>query len=122
MVVTRVWAEINGVVVEMVRGEGDAWSIEAPTSEDGFITCAFWAEDDAGNIAYKTATLWLFDGRLTCIHWVDDPMQVALICSDMAVVMKESLFASEFIDDGFSARALSCPLSVEFVPVRCTHD
>lgn len=122
MVVARVWAEINGAVVEMVHGEGGEWSITVPPTEDGFITCAFWAEDDAGNVAYRTATLWLFDGRLTCIHWVDDPMEVTFIYSPTTVVMEEGLLSSKFIDDGFSARALSCPYSVEFVPVRCNHD
>lgn len=84
MAVVDVWAEINGQHAKLNRTSGDIWSVTAPSDcPDGSYTCAFWAVDEAGNIGYKTAILWIFDGRLTCIKWIEDKYRVKWVKSNL---------------------------------------
>lgn len=84
MAVVDVWAEINGQRTKLNRTSGDIWSVTAPSDcPDGSYTCAFWAVDEAGNIGYKTAILWIFDGRLTCIKWIEDKYRVKWVKSNL---------------------------------------
>lgn len=105
MTVVDVWADINGQRTQLVRANGDIWSATAPSDcPDGSYICAFWAIDDAGNIAYKTAILWIFDGRLTCIRFIEDKYTV------------------KFINYDFTARVLPNTYSCHYVKQRCQND
>ncbi|MBR4844922.1 MAG: Ig-like domain-containing protein [Bacteroidaceae bacterium] len=83
MAVVEVLAEINGSRCMLENTSGNIWSIVAPSyCPNGNYVCAFWAKDEAGNIAYKTAILWIVDGRLTCIKWIEDKYQLKFKLSD----------------------------------------
>lgn len=107
MVVLSVTAKINGHMFSCTNTEGDIWSVRAPSDcPDGSYTCEFWATDDSGNVSYKTAILWIFDGRLTCIKWLEDKFNIKYLSRDFSVNLIEVGFSTSFRDTVYSALML----------------
>ena len=92
MTVGSVMANINGYISYCTHVGGDTWNITAPPNfPDGSYVCEFWATDDAGNIAYTTAILWMHDGRLTCIEFIDDKYKSKFI---------DNLYSCHYVKQG----------------------
>lgn len=74
MAVKSVWGHVNnGVDVSFESIGNDQWKVSVPNeTSTGYYIAEIWAEDDAGNIAYMIAKLWLIDGSVTCIEWIMD--------------------------------------------------
>ena len=81
MTVVRVWGGVDGTDVICTRIEGtDVWqTLVPPDFSDGMYICEFFAEDIAGNISMRTATLWITAGGITCIEWQSDLYRVKLL-------------------------------------------
>ena len=94
MTVVSVMANINGNTSYCTYVGGDIWNIVVPPNLiDGSYVCEFWATDDAGNIAYTTAILWMHDGRLTCIEFIDDKY---------SSILREELYVAYALPDTYS--------------------
>lgn len=123
MAVVDVWAEINGHQTKLTHGNGDNWGVVAPSDcPDGSYTCAFWAIDEAGNIAYKTAILWIFDGRLTCIRWIEDKYNVKFINYDFTAILKNILYFTKIKESLYSTHVLPNTYSCHYIKQRCPYD
>lgn len=123
MTVVDVWAEINGHPTKLTNTNGNIWSVTAPSDcPDGSYTCAFWAIDTAGNIGYKTAILWVFDGRLTCIRWVEDKISVKYLVHDFVSSIKDFDYLSMIKESLYSAHTLPNMYSCHYIKQRCPND
>lgn len=104
MAVVDVWAEVNGQTCKASCSGGDVWSLIAPSDcPDGCYTCGFWAKDGAGNIAYTTAMLWVFDGKFTCIKWVEDKYRIKLLNQEYIATIKEDMYRCHYVRRGCKA-------------------
>lgn len=50
----------------------DHWECYPGEPENGIYVTEVWAKDDAGNISYKLARLYIYDGRCVKIEWIPD--------------------------------------------------
>lgn len=86
MALAEVWAEVNSTLHRMTQTSDGVWSVEGlDLSWDGGYVCAFWATDEAGNTSYRTAMLWVFDGKPVCLRFIEDPFIVSEVPSDYCV-------------------------------------
>lgn len=107
MTVIRVTGDINSQMFNFTHGSGDVWIIDAPMAyPDGSYVCEVWAEDDAGNIGYATAILWIYDGKCTKIEWMNNPYNIKWINDG---------FAMKVIDSGMVVRLISSELTVKYI-------
>lgn len=103
MAVVDVWAEANGQPCTLYRVNGDLWTFNAPSDcTDGVYSCSFWALDDAGNIGFKTATLWIYDGKLTDIEWIRDDLCLKYLNYRYGTLYKEPLYSMRAIPYNYS--------------------
>lgn len=65
--ITRVWGLINGQQALQTYQKGDRWYFELP-SQSGMFVCEFWAENDYGSVGYRSAIIYIQDGRVKCIR------------------------------------------------------
>lgn len=81
MTVVRVWGVVDSTDVICTQIEGtDVWQTTVPPDfSDGVYLCEFFAEDTAGNISMRTASLWITSGGVTHIEWQSDPYRVKLL-------------------------------------------
>lgn len=71
MTVVKVWGLIAGGSEEPLAQQGDEWYFPIPPGlTRRYVICEFWAEDEAGNIGYRSAILELQDGGVKCIRWI----------------------------------------------------
>lgn len=124
MTVVSVMSNINGYMSYCTHVGGDTWNITAPPNfPDGSYVCEFWATDDAGNIAYTTAILWIHDGRLTCIEFIDDKYKSKFIDNYFTSRVKEVIYSSILREELYVAYALPDTYSCHYVKRGCpNHD
>lgn len=118
MTVVRVTGRINCVMCEFAHSSGDIWAIEAPESySDGSYICEIWAYDDAGNIGYRTAILWMYDGKCVKIEWLDNPYKIVylnggysinVVDTEFTLRLVESGIATKYIDSGYICHYMRC--------------
>ena len=65
--IVRVWGLINGQQALQTYQKGDRWYFELP-SQSGMFVCEFWAENDYGSVGYRSAIIYIQDGRVKCIR------------------------------------------------------
>ena len=125
MAVVRVWAMINSQFCVLSDNGHGKWSLNGSIeSPDGSYVCELFAEDEAGNIGYKTAILWLYDGKLTCIEWIEDKYHVRYINNETPTVAvydeysvtyldTENLYLMEMLPYKYSCRYIrrGCPIN-----------
>ena len=73
MTVINVWGKIDSVEVIFTPSPScpDWWNVSVPYDSDGEYICEIWAEDDAGEISYRTAILYITEGCLTTLKYID---------------------------------------------------
>lgn len=70
--IIRVWGKVDGAdVIFNPTPCPDWWDITVPYDEDGMYIAEIWAEDDGHYITYRTAILYITDGRLTKLKFCD---------------------------------------------------
>ena len=120
MALSEVWAEINSNLYRMTQTSDGVWSVEGLNlSIDGGYVCAFWATDDAGNTSYRTAVLWVVDGRMVCLRFIDNPFTVVEIKSDTSVVNVSSDFSVLHIGSSISTILRKSAYTVRYKGVCC---
>lgn len=70
MSVVEVWGRIQGSDATLTSQEGNIWNFRVPSWATNPVIAEFWAEDDAGNIGYRSAVLTIDQGTVKCIHWM----------------------------------------------------
>lgn len=74
-----------------VQNQVGQWeAIVPPDMTDGMYVVELWAADDAGNIAYYTSFLYLFDGRMTMLQLNDDFFKVIISNDVYSLSIKET--------------------------------
>ena len=121
MAVSEVWAEINSIMYRMSQTSDGVWSVEGlDIPDDGSYVCAFWATDDVGNTSYRTATLWVFDGKMVCLRFIEDPFQVTEVPSDIRTIYSPSDLKVMHMPSDLKVMHLPSEYCVRFVRVCCT--
>lgn len=72
MTVVSVYGRVNRHDVIYKYIGDDHWECHPGEPENGIYVTEVWAKDDAGNISYKLARLYIYDGRCVKIEWVPD--------------------------------------------------
>lgn len=85
MVVIRVWGIIDGVDVIFNQTSTLWWDVNVPFDADGEYICEIWAEDNNGETGYRTAILYIVDGILTKLCFVDNGYVLNYINTDYNV-------------------------------------
>lgn len=82
MAVKSVWGKLNnGSEVVFARAGTDTWSVEvAGEAPDGRYVAEVWAEDFAGNVAYKMAIIWVTKGKVTCLRFIEHKYKCRYVC------------------------------------------
>ena len=107
MTVVRVWGIVDGVnVIFSPTKCPDWWDVDIPFDEDGMYIAEIWAEDDEGFITYRTAILYITDGRLTQLCLVES--YYLTYCTGFSLMLTSST-------SGFSLMLIS---STTGVPCR----
>ena len=71
MTVASVWGVVQGVEEAPFHSIGDRWYFEIPAHAGSNVFVELWAEDLAGNQAYRAAIVELKGGTIKCVHWQD---------------------------------------------------
>lgn len=79
MTVKTVWGRIQGTDAVLDSHSGDMWTFTVPAWVTGPIVAEFWAEDEAGNVSYRTAILEIEDGTIKCIRWQKKDTQCLML-------------------------------------------
>ena len=117
MTVVKVWGRMNnGYSVDFTYISGNTWEVSVPDdSPDGYYIAECWAEDEAGNIGYKIAKLWIIDGSMSCLEWLDDPWKINLIADSLAITLMDDDFSLRHIIDGTSLLYIPTTYSLHYV-------
>lgn len=70
MAVARMWGRVGGTDVAPFLSNGDEWFFPIPPGSVGDVIAEFWAEDDVGNIGYRSAILTVGRAGVKCIRWI----------------------------------------------------
>lgn len=116
MVVVSVYGRVNGHDVIFESKGNDYWQCKPGMPEDGIYITEVWAKDEAGNIGYKIAKLYVYDGRCVKIEWVSDDVSLKYIHDDFDMILLddvEIIFVCDrvrldFISDGFTLIIKKC--------------
>lgn len=65
------WGRVDGKDSLPFHRNGDDFYFDIPDGFIGDLLCEFWAEDEAGNIGYRSAILSISLGGKRCIRWLD---------------------------------------------------
>lgn len=71
MTVARVWGRIQSKDAVLISQDGDLYEFEVPPWATSPIIAEFWAEDEAGNVTYRSAVLEVEAGTIKCLRWLD---------------------------------------------------
>lgn len=120
--ITRVWGLINGQQALQTYQKDDRWFYELP-SQSGMFVCEFWAENDYGSVGYRSAIIFIQDGRVKCIRVLSERyhslMSMQRYGSEMGMrtctATLEKLPSASMMDRryGSSIKALVCPFNME---------
>lgn len=82
MTVRSVWGRIQRRNAVLIRKDGDKWVFQVPPWAVSPLIVEFWAEDDAGNVSYKTGIFDLEEGRIKCIRWLNEGSNLVMLPDD----------------------------------------
>ena len=117
MTVVKVWGRMNnGYSVNFTYISGNTWEVSVPDdSPDGYYIAECWAEDEAGNIGYRIAKLWVIDGSMSCLEWVDDPWHINLIADSLVITLIDDVFSLRHIVDNTSLLYIPTTYSLHYI-------
>lgn len=92
MTVRAVWGRIQRRDAVLLQHEGDKWTFQVPPWASSPLIVEFWAEDDAGNVTYKTGIFTLEEGKIKCIRWMFEGSSLVMLPDDRPTM--------EMMDDG----------------------
>lgn len=100
MTIISVYGKVDSVDVICRYNEiTSAWVVEVPADyEDGVYNCEFWCVSDSGVIGYRTAILWITDGRKTHISFVDAGYEIAYISNSQKIIIDFLLGEEKYLD------------------------
>lgn len=76
----RMWGRIDGVSVEFRPISANTFEVQVPPDqEDGGYICEIWVLKETGAVGYKTAVLWIVDGRLVCLRMLDELYSIEML-------------------------------------------
>lgn len=121
MGIVSVTANINGHECHFKNAGGDVWTATAPSDcPNGCYVCSFWAEDEAHNIAYCTALLWIYDGRFTCIKWIKEKYNIKYLNNNIRIMLKDVDYSVRVKESPYSLHSLPEKYSIRYIQrVRC---
>lgn len=70
MTVADVWGRLNNQDSLPISRVGNDWLFNLPSGAAGDVVCEIWAQDDAGNIAYRAAIVTVYKGTIKCWRWL----------------------------------------------------
>jgi len=104
MVLDSLVFEINSEIYPGTQVDEDTWTIVPRVEHDGYYAVAVWATDIAGNVSFRTALLWVYNGKAACIRFIDEDYNISYV--------KKDGFALRYIPGGYSCRYV-CPARCE---------
>lgn len=99
MTVVSVVGSVNGHDVVCTQKKPDVWVCDPGEIKNGRYVAEFWATDEAGNIGYKLAILYVYDGRCVKIEWIDDDIHLKYINDG---------FDIDYFNDSFNIFIVRC--------------
>lgn len=90
MTVKSVWGRIQGMDATLTAQEGDQWIFQVPPWVTSPIIVEFWAEDDAGNVSYRTGLFDLSEGPIKCIRWKDTGCSCVMLETERPTVTMDA--------------------------------
>ena len=118
--ITAVWGRADSFdVIFTPSGAGD-WRVSVPPDlSDGQYAVEIWAENDAGEQAYWTGTLYMVDSVLVCLHLTDDPYTVWLLPDRCEASVQEELYGHTVKPDRYSAALMDELYTAELSRRQC---
>lgn len=87
MTVKSVWGRIQRRTATLIQQEGDKWTFQVPPWAASPLIVEFWAEDEAGNVSYRTGVFTFENGETKCIKWKKDGSSLVMLPDDRATIM-----------------------------------
>lgn len=83
-----------------IKGSDGKWAVSIPPDmSDGKYVVGIYATDTFGNIGYWTGILYVTNGRMTCLHLLDDAY---------AIILLSERKKEELLDDKISCLLRRC--------------
>lgn len=79
MTVRSVWGRIQHRTATLTSHEGDRWTFDVPEWAASPIVVEIWAEDDAGNVSYRTGVFDIGPGETKCIRWREEGSSLVML-------------------------------------------
>lgn len=100
MAIVSVYGKVDSVdVICRYDHDTSAWVVEVPADyTDGMYVCEFWCVNDRGYIGYRTAVLYLTDGRKTHISFVDYGYEIAYVSNSQKIIIDFLLGEEKYLD------------------------
>lgn len=90
MTVKSVWGRIQGMDATLTGQAGDQWTFQVPAWATSPIIVEMWAEDEAGNVSYRTGVFDLSDGPVKCIRWKDTGCSCVMLDTERPTVAMDA--------------------------------
>lgn len=107
MTVKSVWGRIQRQGAVLLEKDGGKWVFQVPSWATSPLIVEFWAEDDAGNITYRTGIFTLEKGQTKCIRWLKEG-------SD-AIMLPDHRPIAEALEDRPIAEWMDVGLNIEIL-------
>ncbi len=91
MTVKEVWGRIQGMDAVLTSQAGNVWTFDVPPWATGPLIVEFWAEDEAGNISYKTGVFDLNEGPKKCIRWRDTGCTCTMLATEKPDIQMDAM-------------------------------
>jgi len=79
MTVRSVWGRIQHRTATLTSHEGDRWTFDVPAWAASPIVVEIWAEDEAGNVSYRTGVFDIGPGETKCIRWREEGSSLVML-------------------------------------------
>lgn len=119
MTILQVWGKVdsNDVICSPVNDKD--WTVIVPPDlNDGCYICEFWALSNNGLVGYRSAVLWIVDGRLTCIKWLDETFYIQYVPNDYDT--QETSDSEIYLLGNYELYTLD-DYSLHFIGPRCSN-
>ena len=97
MVLASVMFEVNREIYPGTKIDDDTWTIIPELEHDGYYVVAVWATDIAGNETFRTALLWVYDGKAACIHFIDEDYHIKYIAQPISLRYQPDGYAVHYV-------------------------
>lgn len=100
--IINVWGMCDGIGIIFEENSAGTWECDVPADfDDGEYVVELYAKDLAGNVAYMTARLFIFDSTNITLELIEDDFTITMLPDDVTISCVDDV-RTTILDDELS--------------------